>query len=204
MSDKGMDRRVSRTRRLIREAFLSLVLEQGYESLTIEQLAERAQIARGTFYLHYRDKEDLLLAIVGELIDDLIDQLSDIPISAWQLPEEGVARPHELIFQHAADHADLYRIVLRGEVTFSISKRLRAIITDAASRFLTYKLDQDGVSINPDIPLMAYVSGLAGSLLSTIGWWLEAEMPYGPTEMALIYQEMFFRGFTGVLEVDSE
>ena len=203
MADTRLDRRVTRTRRLLREALLSLILEKGYESVTIEELAERAELARGTFYLHYRDKEDLLLAIVGERIDDLMDQISELPLSSWQLPEDGVAQPIALTFQHAADHANLYRIVLRGEVTFSISKRLRAIIMEAAGGFLNFKLDKEGLALDPKIPPRAYISYLAGSWMGTIGWWLEAEMPYEPMDMAAIFQEMFFRGSMGVLELDA-
>ena len=200
--DTNLDRRVSRTRTQLRQSLLDLILEKGYESVTVEELAERAGIARGTFYLHYRHKEDLMLAIAGELIDDLVDQLSDLPLSCWQMPEQGVAEPIELVFSHAAEHADLYQILLRGEASFPLARRLRSIIMEAASSFLNYKLKREGLELDPKIPPSVYASYLAGSWTGTIGWWLENDMPYEVENMASIFQEMFYRGSMGVLSLE--
>lgn len=200
--EASSDRRVTRTRTHLRQAMLDLILENGYEGVTVEQLAERAGVARGTFYLHYRHKEDLMLAIVGELIDDLLAQLSELPLTSWQRPEQGVAEPIKLVFKHAAEHAAMYQILLRGEVTFPIARRLRAIILEAANGFLDYKLKREGLELDPRIPPSVYTSYLAGSWMGTIGWWLEHDMPYEAEEMAALFQEIFFRGSMGVLSLD--
>ncbi len=54
------DRRVQRTRQLLEQALLALLEEQDYESITVQQITDRANLGRATFYLHYRDKEQLL------------------------------------------------------------------------------------------------------------------------------------------------
>jgi len=77
------DRRVRRTRRALREAMLDLMEEKGYDQVTVEELTDRADIGRTTFYLHYSAKQDLLLEQFGELLDQLVVQLSQIPLSAW-------------------------------------------------------------------------------------------------------------------------
>ena len=59
MKSNKPDRRVNRTRRLLREALLALIMEEGYDAVTIEEITDRADLGRTTFYLHYRDKEDL-------------------------------------------------------------------------------------------------------------------------------------------------
>ena len=56
------DRRVRRTRKLLQDAFISLVIEKGYEKTTIQDILDRADVGRSTFYVHYRDKEALLTA----------------------------------------------------------------------------------------------------------------------------------------------
>ena len=56
---KKVDRRVRRTRRLLRDACIALILEKGYETITVEEITERADVGRTTFYMHYRDKEDV-------------------------------------------------------------------------------------------------------------------------------------------------
>ena len=88
MNGKKTDRRVLRTRRALREALLSLILEQGYESVTIEEITDRADVGRTTFYLHYRDKEELLLECINGAVDDLVEEVSSIPVSVS--PYEGL------------------------------------------------------------------------------------------------------------------
>ena len=55
------DRRIQRTRQSLRTALLELIKEKGYDAISIEEITERANVGRATFYLHYKDKEDLLL-----------------------------------------------------------------------------------------------------------------------------------------------
>src|SRR5258707_301232 len=61
------DRRVRRTRRALREALVALIVERGYEKVTVQDVLDRADIGRSTFYAHYRDKDDLF----GSCFDDL-------------------------------------------------------------------------------------------------------------------------------------
>jgi AcrR family transcriptional regulator len=87
---RKLDRRVSRTRRQLREALFNLILEKGYDATTVEEITARADVGRTTFYLHYHDKEDLLMESIGELVDDLIEQMARIPLGEWKL-ESGEA-----------------------------------------------------------------------------------------------------------------
>src|ERR1700741_782405 len=59
----AQDRRVRRTRAALRDAFLALVSEKGYEKITIQDILDRADVGRSTFYVHYRAKEALLIAL---------------------------------------------------------------------------------------------------------------------------------------------
>ena len=98
-----IDRRVLRTRLALREALLSLMDEKDYDRITVEEITERANLGRATFYLHYKDREDLLLEEFADLIDALTQQLARLSILEWQqqsLPQ----RPILLVFQHVADY----------------------------------------------------------------------------------------------------
>jgi AcrR family transcriptional regulator len=86
MANKRPDRRIGRTRRALKEALTALVLEKGYDSLTVEELTQRADLSRTTFYLHYRDKEQLLLESVDVMVNDLIRQITQLPVTARRLP----------------------------------------------------------------------------------------------------------------------
>jgi AcrR family transcriptional regulator len=194
------DRRVRRTRRALREAMLDLMEEKGYDQVTVEELTDRADIGRTTFYLHYSAKQDLLLEQFGELLDQLVVQLSQIPLSAWgqegdlKSVDDHPNRPICMIFQHAADNKDLYQIVLRGEGVDQASERLQVIMTNAVNTFLSHKLGQEDEQITLKIPIDLFGNYFAGAMLGVIKWWLEAEMPYSSEQMEEIFFQLFLPG----------
>ena len=67
MATKMEDRRVQRTRALLLSALLDLIVEQGYEEITVQDIVDRANVGRSTFYAHFLDKRELLLT--GEELD---------------------------------------------------------------------------------------------------------------------------------------
>lgn len=194
------DRRVRRTRRALREAMLDLMAEKGYDKVTIEELTDRADIGRTTFYLHYSAKQDLLLEQFGELLDQLVDQLSQVPLSSWQQAGEAFSiddhpmQPIRMIFQHAADNRDLYQIVLHGEGVDQASERLQAIMTNAVNTFLSHKLGEESSQLTMQMPVELFGNYFAGAMLGVIKWWLDADMPYSSEEMEEKFFQMFLPG----------
>jgi AcrR family transcriptional regulator len=109
------DRRVRRTRRLLREALLGLLRERGYDRVTVQDVLDRADLGRATFYAHFRDKDDLLLSAFGEVREALRQHLAAFA-RAWRGgpgagPGAGLAGPRAL-FEHAAGQRGLYRALL--------------------------------------------------------------------------------------------
>jgi AcrR family transcriptional regulator len=205
MQENKIDRRKVRTRRQLREALLSLILEKGYDSVTIEEITDRADVGRTTFYLHYRDKEELLLECINGAIDELVEEITSIPLSAWRLaPSEDSEilspdNPILLIFIYVAENADLYRIIMRGTGSGQTQNRVREIIANAVSEFLQERAKQKAIIMNPTVPLDVFSNYFAGSLMSLISWWLDMDMPYNPEEMTRMFQKMFFPGAGDVL-----
>jgi AcrR family transcriptional regulator len=207
MNNKRPDRRIERTRRNLKEALLVLVLEKGYETVTVQEITHKADISRTTFYLHYRDKEQLLLECVDGMVNDLIQQITQIPLTAWGREKLGNSSsqpspsPVQMIFKHAAEHASLYRITLRVEGAYQALERLEEIISSTAATTLKEITDQGGVQLPPQVPLEVFSHYFAAALLGMITWWLENDMPYPPEQMATSFQKMFFYGAYQVLEV---
>jgi len=211
MEDKKMDRRTSRTRRQLRDSLLSLILEKGYDAVTIEEITERADLGRTTFYLHYREKEELLLESIDALVADLLETIAQVPLSAWKPgietpanPQEAAQTPIRFIFEHAARHADLYRIILRGEGRSKTTERLREIIVRAAVNFIEVRLARERPSIRPVIPLEVFSNYFAGALLGSLTWWLENDLPYPSQQMAEMFETMFFQGARQALRLPGQ
>ena len=91
MAEDGMktdkhDRRSERTRRLLGEALIALMLERPYAGLTVGEILERADIGRSTFYAHYWDKDDLLTSEIERMLDALTQQAASAPAASPALP----------------------------------------------------------------------------------------------------------------------
>jgi len=70
VEEKRIDPRVKRTRKLLEQAFLELIQEQNFQTITIQDIADRATVNRATFYAHFEDKYDLLDSFIREQFND--------------------------------------------------------------------------------------------------------------------------------------
>ena len=100
MPEVEVDRRVRRTRRILLDAFIALVLERGYDGLTVQDILDRADVGRSTFYAHYRDKETLLLSCFDGVRGDLTAAFA-----------AGAPDPAAVVFAHAHAHRDVYKVL---------------------------------------------------------------------------------------------
>ena len=202
------DRRVQRTRRALRNALLELVKEKKYDDISVEEITQHANLGRATFYLHYKDKEDLLVDEFNAIVNERARTISDIPFSAW-LPaldpdnaaENKPAIPLLMAFQHVNNHADLYRILLKSEKSDRTLERIRKIISQAISEFMQKKLENDPIPILFEVPIDLLAAYFSGALLSCVDWWFEQELSYTPEEMTRMFQRLFFPGARKILGV---
>jgi len=184
MNDAREDRRVRRTRRLLQEALLALSLEKGYDQVTIQELLERADVGRATFYAHFRDKDDLLLSGSAEVRESWRQNLA----AAATRDSDGSAVGFELaqaLFEHAASHRRLYRAL--------VGRRAGAVVLKYASEqlvtLLREHLDEVVASrrLSPAVPPEVTVQYLASALLGTLTWWLDNDMPYPAEQMGRMF-----------------
>lgn len=197
------DRRIQRTRQALHAALLELIKEKGYDAISTEEITERANIARATFYLHYKDKEDLLLEEFSEMANERVQAISEIPFSAW-FPAHEVdennplkndpPRPILMVFQHIKDNSELYYILMKSAKSSRIVERIRKISTEAITKFVENKIKTDPLPIFFNIPVDFFAAYFSGALLSTVDWWLEEGMQHSPEEVTKLFRSLFFRG----------
>lgn len=183
-----VDRRVLRTRRRLREALLALIVEQEYESITIEAITERADVNRSTFYLHYATKEELLVAALETQFDALVAQFDGISLAnpVWE-----ESRNDRLVFEHVAAHAPLYKVLLGERGMGYIVHRIITYIAGVSMRQLEQSLPPGA---EPAIPAPVIAHHIAGSLFALLSWWVLEDMPYSPAEMAEMWNRMGVEG----------
>lgn len=189
MTTPRPDRRVQRTRLLLRQALLNLILERGYDAVSIQDITDRADVGRATFYLHYKDKEDLLLEVMQTIVEAFEQRFQQIPLEAWALAD---GAPVEQVFQYAGEHAALYRAIMNGQGGFNVSRRLHAIIARSHRQVVEAQMAQGNIS--PRVPLDFLCNYFAGSVLTLVFWWLENDQPYPPDEMARLFRVISLYG----------
>jgi AcrR family transcriptional regulator len=197
-----IDRRIVRTKKALHDALMELLKEKGYEAVTVEEITQRANVARATFYLHYQDKEDLLISEFIDVANERVQALSHIPFSVWvqnpnSLIEDGIDRadlPLMQVFVYVAEHADLIRILLQSDSAQRIAYKVSEIITHTTNEFIQSKLPGRDVPFRPGVPIDLLAAYFSGALLSSIYWWVENNLTPSPEQMARNFQQLFFPG----------
>ncbi|MBN9382100.1 MAG: TetR/AcrR family transcriptional regulator [Chitinophagaceae bacterium] len=155
------DRRTLKTKRALAEAFRQLLLEKGYDAITIQDIIDRADVGRSTFYAHYEGKEQLLIGNINFQEALIITKPSgeDCPM--------GINLPW--LFNHTKEHIDLYRVLSR-------SKSLDLVSNYFAGVCVTKLLEYHGYARLKKVRekmLLRYTSvAAAGAIVSMLAAWL--------------------------------
>ena len=179
------DERARRTRERLGSAFVALIHEKPIEDVTVQDVLDRASVGRSTFYLHFRDKNDLLLSQLEKFLETMSTSLS--------VRKEMSRRvvPVAEMFTHIEKQRKLYRILAdagrlndffdlaQGYFARGIEDRLR---------------ESKGLPKIPQGELAARGCALAGSLLSLLRWWLDRGAKEPPDEMDELFHRMVWNG----------
>lgn len=184
MAGKSADRRVRRTRRLLHEALRSLILQKGYDRVTVQDVIDRADVGRATFYAHFRDKDDLLMSGFEEMRKSLRQQLVTSP-RAQEERLDGFARA---IFDHAQSHRGEYRAHVgsrSGSVILTlVRKELMSLIQAHLAEVVA------GRRVKLAVPVEITTHYVVSALLALLTWWLDNDPPYTADQMAQMFDRL--------------
>lgn len=185
MSNKKLDPRVIRTREMLREALMILIEKRGYNALTVQDITKQAGLNRATFYLHYRDKQDLLMHI----IDEVLNALTRMPHQI-----KGTIQPSDLtdlfiqMFDHVAYHHVFYRIMLEETSVAPYVQHIQEHIQLIAESWL--KQNPRPLLTPPDL----FVNFIGHAFLGVVKWWVRHDLPYTSEYMALQFIRLAIGG----------
>jgi AcrR family transcriptional regulator len=178
----AQDRRVRRTRKLLHEAFIAVVIEKGYEKTTVQDILDRADVGRSTFYVHYRDKEALLTASFDEMRDQLERELADITAA----DPIDVALPAALLFEHASRNTRVYRALCGRQGGALVQRYLRRLIGDLLRERLRPQFTQTGTDVPAEVAAEFHTSAALGLLV----WWIDHDFRGDHTWLTRIYRKL--------------
>ncbi|PYS74895.1 MAG: hypothetical protein DMF73_02535 [Acidobacteria bacterium] len=176
---KKLDRRTQRTRHSLTHAMVELVTEKRFDDITVQNLIDRADIGRSTFYSHFRDKEDLFQKNWEAFIDFCAQQI------IWDKAGKGSFMPILFLFDHLKDVQPFYQGLVRSRKSDTLFKSG----TEQLSRRIAEAL-KARVPPAPSIPTPVLANYLASELFGLLKWWLDERMPYPPERMDEIYHNL--------------
>jgi len=166
---KKVDRRVQRTHRLLREALLSLIREKGFESLSVQDIIDRADVGRATFYAHFDNKDDLLLSGLEGLRASLKNLQRQAHSKDGPEDERLFAFTREL-FAHTREHRDMYPAMVGDRGAALVQQVFRRMLLDLVREDVKAMLPRGS---GGPASVEAAVQFTAGGLLGLVMWWLE-------------------------------
>ncbi len=180
---ENADRRVRRTRKLLKEALVEVTLEKGYENVTISDVTERADIGYRTFFRHFSGIDNLLVAVGQETLDEL----REILVFPQKIDASLVGGAHEkngqVLFKFIQKTPEIFQVLfLERGVRFCLQPVIEAAGKDIDQLLSTVR----GLRFPQEI----ITNHLIASILELIRWWLLNDMPHSPEEMGEIMHQL--------------
>lgn len=184
------DRRTKRTQQTLFDALIDLLKVKHYDSISVKDIIEKANVGRSTFYAHYQTKDDLLKSGFERVLDMLLEQV------VFDETNCSLTLDTTPLFRHAQNHAELYRTLAWGSGFDVITTQGQAALGE---KFHQRLIQHVSAGRQPSVPLSALSYSLSGSLLILLKWWLENGMPGSPESMDGIFQQLVMPGIRNAL-----
>lgn len=183
--DKQPDRRARKTRRLLSDALIQLILEKRYDSITIQDVIDRADVGRSTFYAHFRDKDDLFLSGWEQLLDAFVAHIR------WSEAGSSLFIPVEGLFAHIKDFHRFYLALVKSRKTDLIFKTGLEYMSKAIEDSLAAFLEEQAPPSTPPPVIASYI---AAEVFGLLRWWVDHNMPYSPRRMSQMFHHLVVPG----------
>ncbi len=164
------DRSRIETRRRLLETGLRLFASRGVANTRASDVAGEAGVAVGTLYLHFKDKQGLLRAILREGVEELMAALQEMALAPAPDPAQTVRAQTEMMVHFAESHPGLCRVLFDPE---SVRTNIHAEITELLASIQERRLREglpDGLTLAGIDPVVA-AHGVVGMLLQVLDWW---------------------------------
>jgi AcrR family transcriptional regulator len=197
MASKPSDRRVLRSRDLVLETFRVLMIERGYEKMTVQHILDRSRVGRATFYAHFKGKEDLLSSSMQRLQMGLRNAWSEEVRQA--LP---AVRPlgFSLAFlRHIDSHRRIYDLIVGKPSEATIDRHVRQMLAKLTREDL---LTQSAIRRNaPELEVA--VQFVSASLWSLTVWWVSTQSKLSAEELDEQFRHLVLQGLEKTLDFKS-
>jgi AcrR family transcriptional regulator len=184
---KKTDARVRRTRDALGDALIALMQEKPFDTITVQDVLDRAHVSRSTFYTHYSDKDDLLMSDAEEFFEALSMALSQHGDTSDRV------FPVREFFAHLSDVQPFFKALVKSGKYHENMELARGHFARGIERRLAELPRGETIPAN-QLPAIAFAH--AGALLSLLTWWLDRGMRESPAEMDELFHRVVWNGVT--------
>ena len=196
MAEKTLDRRVQRTRRLLHRGLMSLTLEKKYESITVQEILDRADVGRSTFYMHFQGKDELLIS--G--FQHLQSLLKSAQAASAALPGKSYERIIGFslaMFEHVVEYRGVIRALLGSNAEAVVRRHLHSALIAVIGQEVKMELQRQKRGNCPVSPeLLTHF--LVSTYISVLIWWLNAKNPVPPKDIDVAFRHLVLPCLTSI------
>lgn len=202
MKGETLDRRIRKTRRVIRQCLTELLKTKRIQDITVREISEKADINRGTFYLHYRDIFDLMEQIENELLEELADVLNHFKVSDLL---SNPALVFTRVFQLVKENNDMVSILIGQNGDINFVNRLKDIVREKCLKdwMELFRPGADGGrqtsrssqnTLLDDSAFEAYYSFTVTGCIGLVQYWLDSGLKETPEQLASLVEQIISKG----------
>lgn len=193
---KKLDRRIRRTQKSLHDALISLVLEKNYDAITVQEILNRADIGRATFYSHFRGKDELLISGVRDLRNTLNATVQGERSSSNT--GEVVISFSRAMFEHAREYREVYHALLHTRGWSLFREHLEQIFDEIIRRECKAEI-QKLKKTDSDVPVDLFIHYVRAAFFSVLTWWLDRRSRLTPSQINDVFRSLILPTVHAVL-----
>ncbi|BCA85333.1 TetR family transcriptional regulator [Enterococcus saigonensis] len=199
---KKTDLRVKRTNKMIIESFIQLVEKNGYEQVTVQDIADEAMINRATFYAHYKDKQDLYETIFDYALTAFTSVLNPAElVKGNRIKVKQIEAVMTKIYRNIQANRKFYLTIMDASANEILRKKIADILyAQYADVFNRLKITENEI----EVPMDFIIEYMTSIFIGTLHWWLTTESQMTPEHLAKLVIKLVGNGHLTVLGIEIE
>ena len=179
---------MQRTRLLLHKALMSLILEKKYESIAVQEILDRADVGRSNFYVHFRDKDELLFSGF-QYLQSFLESVQEVSTAMPSKSYERIIGFSLAMFEHAHEYRRVNRALLGSSAEAVVRRQIHSVLTGLVRRELQLEWQRRKLANSPVSPeLLTHF--LVSTFVSVLTWWLNSKNPMSPRDIDAAYRHL--------------
>lgn len=177
-----------KTRAALQRALIQLAVERGYDEVTVQDVADRADVSRSSFYAHYADKDDLLAASISNLKQGMVHRWRESLTAGAERGSLAFAGP---LLRHIDEGRPIWHALTRGRSAAVLDREFRKMVAELAVADLR-------LGGRPEVVREAACASVVGSFMAVVGAWMDGRIEADAAEMERLYLGLVLPGLAAI------